>query len=1282
MCSESQIATVTHIHQVYILKYSSLFKMKASYNIILSISILLFVSPNAFGQNQIEEAKDNAILKIQSIKEAAIKEISADNWDNVDKLVIEGLQLTKETIGDTSELFADFEYIQANIEFRTGNYCRVIDLCTHAIDVLAATVGPDCPLVLSCIDFVSSAYIKINGIDNLISLFRHWWDLVSSYYGPDSKELAWAKNKCCVLLLAAEKFEQLAQIAPDSFSLFDKHIQIDNQCANAIADYSTIFLHIGDYDNLLECAKIIGSFPKDDSNYLQAVVWTYDNVRRYYSDIHLYEEAINCCETILSYYQQRGNIKSPEYYSFKFELANLHDINHDYKEALKVYDECIDYFESCDGETMSFVSALNGKGRVLDGLGQSKEAVSVYLRAFDLLKDIDDDYNKASVLVNLANARISQGKLDSARSDLINAVTLYTNIDEIAKAAHCYYLIGQSYYQEGNFIQARLNHLESARLFKIAEEQSPSDLSLKLRLAEAYRVTNERERRITINEEILKLLKATRSSDDETWISYEFEIIKDLWNVGNSVEALRRIEAFESLIINSSGRNSVEYANVLMIKAGIFSSLGDQTRELQCYMQSIEIIEGLDLEKKRNVTYLYDKIATAFLNRKDYKAAITFADKALDSVDMSKPDDLDYYISNNLTKAKALAFLGAFDEANVLFDENLELAKQCYGEGSVDYSYHILQYAFTLQHLSYFKEAAKIYGTYYNVVKGSRDPEGYEAYLRDYYMCLAESHNRKAAEIAQELFELARSQTESILPRLTSQERRHYANYCYGLQNYLFESRNNDKSDVLLYNSSLFSKGILLGTSVQENAFAHSAEYDSEYASVYNAYQESRRTLIAINQTPKHLVSQSLIDSLYAEAHKKEIEYLSKYKGYDKISEYYHIEYKDIVNALPNNAAAIEFVAFDSGGSKEYVALVANKNQKSPIYVKLFNGEQLRSVLGNTDTPYYMSSQGLISLYELIWEPLIKHLKGITDVYFAPDGELYNIAIESLPCRDSEKCFSDIYTTHRVSSTKQICINDDINNELNSTLYGGLLFDVDMNTMEQYSKKYTTSREVIVPYLSSKTRGGFEYLPHTKSEVESISSILESAGYSSTIYSGAGGNEESFKSLSNSSPKILHIASHGFYLPYDSNNKNEVESDVNSSLMRRSGIILSGGQNFWGKSASDLQMEDGILTAAEIDILNLSGTDLLVLSACETALGDIDNDGVKGLQSAFKNAGVKTIIMSLWNVDDAATELMMVEFYKQYATTRDKDLSFISARNAVREKYKEPYYWASFIMLD
>ena len=134
--------------------------------------------------------------------------------------------------------------------------------------------------------------------------------------------------------------------------------------------------------------------------------------------------------------------------------------------------------------------------------------------------------------------------------------------------------------------------------------------------------------------------------------------------------------------------------------------------------------------------------------------------------------------------------------------------------------------------------------------------------------------------------------------------------------------------------------------------------------------------------------------------------------------------------------------------------------------------------------------------------------------------------------------------------------------------------------------------------------------------------------------------------------------------------------------MKRSGLVFSGGQHIWlGEPLPD-NVDDGILTADEIAGMNLFSTDLLVLSACQTALGDISRDGVFGLQRGFKLAGVNTIVMSLWQVSDVATSLMMTEFYKNIIRGKSKKESFDAAINAVKAKYKSPAYWAAFIMLD
>ena len=134
--------------------------------------------------------------------------------------------------------------------------------------------------------------------------------------------------------------------------------------------------------------------------------------------------------------------------------------------------------------------------------------------------------------------------------------------------------------------------------------------------------------------------------------------------------------------------------------------------------------------------------------------------------------------------------------------------------------------------------------------------------------------------------------------------------------------------------------------------------------------------------------------------------------------------------------------------------------------------------------------------------------------------------------------------------------------------------------------------------------------------------------------------------------------------------------------MQRSGLILSGGQNAWlGEDIPD-NVEDGICFSDEISLMDLTSTELMVLSSCETALGDLLEDGVFGLQRAFKLAGVRTIIMTLWRVDDNSSVLFMNEFYKRLSRGVDRHSAFTEALSVIKKNYPEPYYWAPYIMLD
>ena len=258
-----------------------------------------------------------------------------------------------------------------------------------------------------------------------------------------------------------------------------------------------------------------------------------------------------------------------------------------------------------------------------------------------------------------------------------------------------------------------------------------------------------------------------------------------------------------------------------------------------------------------------------------------------------------------------------------------------------------------------------------------------------------------------------------------------------------------------------------------------------------------------------------------------------------------------------------------------------------------------------------------------------------------------------------------------------------------AVLYGNLTYSMEPDSIVEKANNYlayNTDRGSF--YIESDSlieRDAFGPLPGTKQEIDSIANELSKNSISAIIYEGMNGVEESFKSLSGRAPQILHIATHGFYLSEEKGSEKDYYTrwtSLTSGPMVRSGLAFSGAQLAWeGKQIPD-HVDDGILLSQEIANLDLSNTDLVILSACETGLGELSSDGVLGLQRGFKRAGVNTIIMSLWKVNDEATAFLMQNFYVELLKGKSKREAFSFAQKETKKIYKDPKFWAAFIMLD
>ena len=220
-------------------------------------------------------------------------------------------------------------------------------------------------------------------------------------------------------------------------------------------------------------------------------------------------------------------------------------------------------------------------------------------------------------------------------------------------------------------------------------------------------------------------------------------------------------------------------------------------------------------------------------------------------------------------------------------------------------------------------------------------------------------------------------------------------------------------------------------------------------------------------------------------------------------------------------------------------------------------------------------------------------------------------------------------------------------------------------------------------YLTAST-GDISALPGTEVEVRELKNLLRTKGWTTDSYTETNASEDQIKRLKN--PKVFHIATHGFFTPEEQITESQrlvqSENAVAQNSLLRTGLLLTGAGDLLQKSSFNYNAESGILTAYEAMNLNLDQTELVVLSACETGLGELAvGEGVYGLQRAFLVAGARVLIMSLFKVDDTATQQLMTKFYRKWLETGQMRESFINAKKELRNQYQDPIFWGSFIMI-
>lgn len=384
---------------------------------------------------------------------------------------------------------------------------------------------------------------------------------------------------------------------------------------------------------------------------------------------------------------------------------------------------------------------------------------------------------------------------------------------------------------------------------------------------------------------------------------------------------------------------------------------------------------------------------------------------------------------------------------------------------------------------------------------------------------------------------------------------------------------------------------------------------------------------------------------------KQMVGYLKSKVSFPEVSPWHH-SWQEVASALSAGEAVVEFIALDEDGYGEevYMAVIIRGDGKTPRLVFLKEKEGIE-----------------------MWAPLEKELAGCKDIYVSPDGELHSVSFAAL--HDGKQYLCDKYTFHYLLSTGEVPLMKSAvappAGPKDIYFFGGADFGLPIGK---------------TPSLRGQ---GFAYLPGTIEEIRNICDVL-SPRWKVHKFIGKNATERAFKQLSYTplSSAVLHISTHGFNLPYDSSLKSlAIQSGGRSGYyepLLRTGFVLSGANRAWTKGTPLGKREDGILTAFEIADLNLADVDLVVLSACETGLGEVrEGEGIFGLQRAFRLAGARSLLVSLWKVPDKETAELMTAFYRLWQEGTSKQEAFTRAQRLLKEKYpEEPKKWAGFVLIE
>ncbi|WP_421796096.1 CHAT domain-containing protein [Haliscomenobacter sp.] len=969
--------------------------------------------------------------------------------------------------------------------------------------------------------------------------------------------------------------------------------------------------------------------------------------------------------------------QSAAYGSCCFNRGRTLFLKRDYTSAEKWYNEAKAIREKALGrEHPDYATSLNNLAILYKNMGQYEKAEPLYLEAKAIREKAlgreHPDY--AASLNNLGILYENTGQYEKAEpfyleSKAIREKALGREHPDYAASLNNLAIL---YENSGQYEKAEPLYVESKAIREKALGTEHPDYAASLsNLAGLYRDMGQYEKAEPLYLESKDIREKALGKEHPDYAASLNNLGILYWTMGQYEKAEPLYLESKAIREKALGREHPYYAASLNNLAGLYQLMGQFEKAEPLYLESKAIRKKALGTEHPDYAASLSNLAILYENMGQYEKAepLNLEAKAIREKALGK-EHLDYAASlQNL--AVLYRDMGQYEKAEPLNLEAKAIREKALGRENPGYAESLQNLAGLYQDMGQYEKAE---------------------------LHLLEWSTVNMHIIEQALHHLSESELNNYLDKFSNSQNQTLS---------FTQIARSKKMNPICYDNSLFYKGFLLQSTGRIKQLALSDEGTAEKYIRLIGYQRRLATQYA---QPIAKRDSPLIAQLEAKANDIEKDLARTVAGFGQALR--QVKWQEIQTALKPSEAAIEFVSYRFYQKKKtdsmlYAALVLLPGTDAPKFIPLFEEKHLSVLLKTEGNPQpafyndlYANDKKGDQLYHLIWEPISAALPQGTTVYCSPSSLLHRINLGAIPTPDG-KTLAEKHRLSTLGSTRQLVVPPVPTTQQSATaqLYGGIQYDATPTVAANTPAKpedLAARRGPDITQNDSTLRGeNWNYLRWTEVEISAAANVMKSKGIMPTLNKGAEATEESFKALGqgNPSPRVLHLATHGFFFPDPKESKpnkgqaiGEKTFKVSDNPMIRSGLVLAGGNHAWktGKPLSP-GLEDGILTAYEISQMNLANTELVVLSACETGLGDlVGNEGVYGLQRAFKIAGAKYLIMSLWQVPDFQTQVFMTAFYKHWLEGKMAvPEAFRATQAELRGRYSgEAFKWAGFVLVE